>query len=47
MTGPRPPGLDTDCEIVDPNEFNPPLEIADSQVSIGLNGEMMQRYDYY
>jgi hypothetical protein len=39
---PRPPGLDTDCEIANPNEFNPPMDIADSQVSIGLNGEMMQ-----
>lgn len=39
---PRPPGLDTDSEIQDPNEFNPPMDIADSQVSIGLNGEMMQ-----
>jgi hypothetical protein len=39
---PRPPGLDTDSEIKDPNEFNPPMDIADSQVSIGLNGEMMQ-----
>ena len=39
---PRPPGLDTDADIVDPNEFNPPAHIADSQVSLGLNGEMMQ-----
>jgi len=39
---PRPPGLDTDAEITDPNEFDPPMDIADSQVSIGLNGEMMQ-----
>jgi hypothetical protein len=39
---PRPPGLDTDADIVNPNEFNPPTSIADSQVSLGLNGEMMQ-----
>ncbi|CAG7825321.1 unnamed protein product, partial [Allacma fusca] len=39
---PRPPGLDTDADIVNPNEFNPPSNIADSQVSLGLNGEMMQ-----
>jgi hypothetical protein len=39
---PRPPGLDTDADITHPNEFNPPTSIADSQVSLGLNGEMMQ-----
>jgi len=42
MVCPRPPGLDTDSEIEQKNEFNPPLHLADSQVSIGLNGEMMQ-----
>ncbi|ODN03717.1 hypothetical protein Ocin01_02955 [Orchesella cincta] len=39
---PRPPALDTDSEIEQPNEFNPPLHIADSQVSLGLNGESTQ-----
>lgn len=39
---PRPPALDTDMEIEQPNEFNPPLHIADSQVSLGLNGESTQ-----
>lgn len=39
---PRPPGLDTDFEIETPTEFNPPMHISDSQVSLGLNGEMVQ-----
>lgn len=39
---PRPPALDTDAEIIIPNEFNPPLHIRDSQVSLGLNGESTQ-----
>lgn len=39
---PRPPALDTDAEIEGSNEFNPPLYIADSQVSLGLNGESTQ-----
>lgn len=39
---PRPPGLDTDVDISNPNEFNLPKDLIDSQVSLGLNGEMMQ-----
>lgn len=39
---PRPPALDTDSEIEHPNEYNPPLHIADSQLSLGLNGEATQ-----
>jgi len=42
MLCPRPPGLDTDSEITNPCEFNPAKNISDSQVSLGLNGEMMQ-----